>query len=243
MLLSGACELFGADEGVDLSFVSFSAFMRVTSVVGHPPATAIETGAGRLDADGDVLANEDNLQHVLAALPGWTASPATLHLLADSSRLPALEWMGPGGLHARRFLPLHDLRNRSDAPTYEVHARFVSGGEVSEIEGASRTLLQEVQRAALTGRVAATFANKTPVSFCDASSETETLWDIGIETLEAHRNQGYAALAVAYMIDQMGRRGKRPVWGAEESNIPSMRLANKLGFRAVDRLYVLYPPT
>ena len=113
---------------------------------------------------------------------------------------------------------------------------------MSEIEGASRTLLQEVQRAALVGKVAAAFVNKTPISFCDALSETETLWDIGIETLEAHRNRGYAELAIAYMIDQMGRRGKRPVWGAEESNVPSMRLANKLGFRPVDRLFVLYPP-
>jgi predicted GNAT family acetyltransferase len=114
---------------------------------------------------------------------------------------------------------------------------------LTEIEGASPALLQELQRAALIGKLAATFVEGKPVSFCDAATETETLWDIGIETLEPYRGRGYAALCVAYVIDQMGRRGKRPVWGAEESNSASMNLAAKLGFRAVDRLTVLYPPS
>jgi RimJ/RimL family protein N-acetyltransferase len=34
---------------------------------------------------------------------------------------------------------------------------------------------------------------------------------------------------------------KEPVWGALESNVPSMRLAAKLGFVPVDRVFVFEP--
>jgi RimJ/RimL family protein N-acetyltransferase len=40
------------------------------------------------------------------------------------------------------------------------------------------------------------------------------------------------------MIAQMKNRGRSPVWGSVVSNIPSMRLAEKLGFVPVDRLIV-----
>jgi RimJ/RimL family protein N-acetyltransferase len=35
--------------------------------------------------------------------------------------------------------------------------------------------------------------------------------------------------------------GKEPVWGAVEFNAPSMRLAAKLGFVPVDRVFVFEP--
>jgi RimJ/RimL family protein N-acetyltransferase len=80
------------------------------------------------------------------------------------------------------------------------------------------------------------------VSFCYAASVTETLWDISIDTLDEYRGQGHAALAVAFMVRRMARQGKRPVWGAEESNTASMALARKLGFEPVDRLIVFAAP-
>jgi RimJ/RimL family protein N-acetyltransferase len=40
------------------------------------------------------------------------------------------------------------------------------------------------------------------------------------------------------MIAHMKTRGRSPVWGSAVSNIPSMRLAEKLGFVPVDRLIV-----
>jgi GNAT superfamily N-acetyltransferase len=83
---------------------------------------------------------------------------------------------------------------------------------------------------------AAALAEGRPVSFCVASDQTEGLWDISIDTLERYKRQGYAARCVSYMIDEMRRRGKEPVWAAEETNPPSMRLAVKLGFFPVDGL-------
>jgi predicted GNAT family acetyltransferase len=64
------------------------------------------------------------------------------------------------------------------------------------------------------------------------------LWDISIDTLERYRRQGYAARCVSYMVDEMRRRGKEPVWAAEDTNAPSMRLAAKLGFVPVEGLLV-----
>jgi RimJ/RimL family protein N-acetyltransferase len=242
MLLTGTCELFGVGED-GVSFVCFNPYARLGSVVGRPPVDAIRVVAERLAAvDEDLLAYDDNLEYVRDALPNWTPSPAILHLLGDSTKLPVLEPMGPAGMHARPFRPPHAIPSPYDRPDHDIVIRFVSGGELTTIEGASPETTAEIQRAALVGKLAATFVDGKPVSFCDAATETETLWDIGIDTLEEHRRQGYAALSVAYMIDQMGRRRKRPVWGAEESNVASMRLAAKLGFTPVDRVIVLNPP-
>ncbi|HZC19702.1 MAG TPA: hypothetical protein VE225_08305, partial [Rubrobacteraceae bacterium] len=54
--------------------------------------------------------------------------------------------------------------------------------------------------------------------------------------------KGYAARCVSYMVGEMRRRGKEPVWAAEETNPPSMCLAAKLGFFPVDELVLLRPP-
>jgi predicted GNAT family acetyltransferase len=86
-------------------------------------------------------------------------------------------------------------------------------------------------------------ADGRPVSFCYAADETEGLWDISIDTLEPYRRQGYAARCVSYMIYEIRRRGKEPVWAAEETNLPSMRLAAKLGFVLVDGLLLFRPST
>ena len=53
--------------------------------------------------------------------------------------------------------------------------------------------------------------------------------------------QGYAARCVSHMVDEMRRRGKEPVWAAEEINPSSMRPAAKLGFAPVDELLFFRP--
>ena len=105
-------------------------------------------------------------------------------------------------------------------------------------EGLSSELEAALKRRATA---AAAFADGRPVSFCYAADETEGLWDISIDTLEPYRRQGYAARCVSYMVEEMRRRGKEPVWAAEVSNHPSMRLAAKLGFVPVDGLLLFSP--
>ena len=62
-------------------------------------------------------------------------------------------------------------------------------------------------------------------------------------TLVEHRNLGHVARCGGdYMIKHMRLRGKQPVWGAEETNAPSLGLAARLGFVLVDSLPVFRPP-
>ena len=75
-----------------------------------------------------------------------------------------------------------------------------------------------------------------PVSFCYAAFETEAFWDISIETLEPHRRRGLTAASALFLIHHMSVKGEAPVWGAADSNLPSLRLAAKLGFEPVDRI-------
>lgn len=103
-------------------------------------------------------------------------------------------------------------------------------------------LRQEIEEARADGPVSVGSAAGLPVSFCYAGSVTETLWDVSIDTLEAHRRRGLARDAFLHMAALQAADGRLPVWGALDSNQASLRLAHSLGFRPVDRLVVFNPP-
>ncbi|MDX6380325.1 MAG: hypothetical protein QOI57_1349 [Rubrobacteraceae bacterium] len=222
MMLSGRCEVIGLEEGgSERQFVVRELEESQESaiiVVGRPASEAIEEAVRRNPNGGIVMAAPEDASHVLGALPGWTATWVTLYLLGDPPRLPRLT---EG--QVRPFGAL-DLAAVSD-----------------DLPEDLRSFLENV-----VGReeapATAALAKRRPVSFCVASDQTEGLWDISIDTLERYRRQGYAARCVSYMIDEMRRRGKEPVWAAEETNPPSMRLAVKLGFFTVDGLVLFRPP-
>ena|SRR5215207_9443741 len=215
MLLSGRCEVLGlAEAGTEPQFVAREleeSEERAIFVLGRPPADAIREAVWRNRDRGDLLTTPQGASHILSALPGWTATRVPLHLLGDPSRLPRI-----AGGEVRPF-------GASDLATV---ANDLSEGLRSELEVALTRGAPAV----------AALADGYPVSFCYAADETEGLWDISIDTLEPYRRQGYAARCVSYMVDEMRLRGKEPVWAAEETNLPSMRLAAKLGFVPVDEL-------
>jgi len=212
LLLSDDCELSGLDERTGINFIARDPNARDTYVVGWPAPEAIVEAAS---LSKEVVAQFDNQGPVVAALPRWHREFATLHVLGGSPRLPAV---------------------RGDA------VRLLTRKEVASIAGLPSELRSELEVAARWSPVAATVVEGRPVSFCYAGSETESLWDISIDTLEGHRRRGFAALCVGYMISHMRAVGKEPVWGAYESNDASLGLAAKLGFEAVDRVVVFRPP-
>jgi len=81
-----------------------------------------------------------------------------------------------------------------------------------------------------------------PVAVCSAGAVTETLWDVGIDTLAGHRRRGHATAAYRALAAHLAETGRDPVWGAEDTNVASLRLADELGFEPVDRLAVLTRP-
>jgi RimJ/RimL family protein N-acetyltransferase len=214
MLLSGRCEVFGLEEGEDLGFVVRDAEDVLISVVGRPGGDAIERTVAR-EWEGDVVITlPENGSHVAAALPGWRAVSATQHLLGDAPRLP----QNPEGM-----------------------VRWLEESELGMVDGLPPALLSELRLAARSSPIATALDDGRPVSFCYAAAQTESLWDISIDTLEEYRNRGHAARCVAYMVEHMGEKGKQPVWGAEEWNRASLGLAAKLGFVPVDELVVFHP--
>lgn len=215
LLLKGECELFGLDEQNGLAFVINSGECELVSVVGHPARSAIKEAVAGAHNRSLVLATLDNSRHVSQSLPGWKSNPARIHLLSDSSRLPASE---------------------------ETIVRLLAPNELDMASLLPTDLKQELTNASRNSAIAATFVDGLPVSFCYAAAETESLWGISIDTLVPHRRRGYASLCVSYMVKLMSGQGKRPVWGAEESNIASIRLARKLGFELIDQLVVFHLP-
>ncbi len=116
--------------------------------------------------------------------------------------------------------------------------RLLSPDELDAVRILPDELKNELTEASRYSPLSAVIVDGIPVSFCYAAAQTETLWDISIDTLEEYRNQGNGAAAVTFLIDHMKKLGKKPVWGAEDSNIPSLRLAARLGFVIVDKLIV-----
>ena len=84
-------------------------------------------------------------------------------------------------------------------------------------------------------------ADDRPVSFCYSGWETESHWDVSIDTLEGHRRRGLGTAACVCLIRHFAARGKTAVWGALDSNPASTALAEKLGFTPIDHLLVAYP--
>lgn len=208
MLLSGRCKIFGLEEGEETAFVARDVGYPLVSVVGRPSGPAIREAVARGQEYEVVLSPPENGAHVAASLPGWTVVPATLHLLGDAPRLPRV----PAGA-----------------------VRLLDPSELDSIEGLPSDLRSEFSVAARRSPIAASFAGELPVAFCYAVW-TESWWDISVDTLEGFRRQGHAARCVAFMIEYM--RPLRPVWGAEETNLPSLRLAARLGFVPVDEVLV-----
>lgn len=234
LLLSGECRLVGAVAVEPLSFVLAETPGGLACVVGRPSAVDVRSAAAQAR---DVLAFDDNREHVRACLPDYECERALLFIRPE---------VGRGSSNGPSANVPHSGAGRSLATG---GARLLEAEEVEALAHATgpavvpAALLEELQQAARTGSpVGAAFCDGAPVSFCYASSVTESLWDISIDTIEPFRGRGLAEAVVPVLMDYWAARGRWPVWGALESNGASRRVAQKLGFREVDALYVLSRP-
>ena len=118
-----------------------------------------------------------------------------------------------------------------------------------DLSGLPSALRAEV--GAALARVQPLFVARVPpgdagriVAVCSAAWETETLWDVSVETVPDHRRRGLAAACfIALARWMLAERGKRPVWGAHESNPASLALAASLGFVRESELLSFQPRT
>lgn len=80
-----------------------------------------------------------------------------------------------------------------------------------------------------------------PVCFAYAPWRSAGWFDVSVDTLPGARQLGLATIVAAAMIRDERAQGREPVWGADEDNHGSLRLARRLGFVAVDELWVAPP--
>ncbi len=98
------------------------------------------------------------------------------------------------------------------------------------------SLREEMERARARTAVFSTFDGERAVSFAYAHRMTSRCADISIDTLAAFRRRGHAMAACAPAPESLAQ-GRRPIWGAYESNAASKRLAARLGFMPVGTIY------
>lgn len=159
----------------------------------------------------EILAFAENIAHVRSVLRHYQAEAATI--FSAPAQLP---------------------------PLSPHMCRQLGRAEIASLQHLPSDTLDELSDVAQDGAIiVAAFDGNLPVAFAYVASETETLCDVSIDTLESHRRKGYASAAAISLMQVMMKRGKTAVWGALESNLASQALARHLGFVEVDTLWVL----
>lgn len=236
MLLSGraAVDAPAASGGTIPGVVVVVSDSALASVVGRPSQRTIVDVIATLSGDVNVLAQMEDADYVGGALPGWRRQRAIVHILPE-----VLPWEAHVDPHARvftlasapRFDHVPELLRREllDALRGRTVSRFVPGALPPSGALVSR----------ITVPMAAVWADGRPVSFCYPVWQTETLWDVSIETLAPYRRLGLAARAARTLIRHLRGTGRAPVWGALETNTASRALAARLGFLETGGVAVL----
>ena len=99
-------------------------------------------------------------------------------------------------------------------------------------------LADELAWAKRRGPVFTVFLDGTAAAFAYAPWRSPKLFDVSVDTVIGARQLGLATIVAAAMIRHEMAQGRAPVWGADEGNVASLRLAARLGFVAVDEIWV-----
>jgi GNAT superfamily N-acetyltransferase len=204
--------------------------LSAVGVVGLPPREAIVGGLAGATPMTPIIAQLDNASHVERCLSSdaegrWAGERAIVHRLrGDSPLAPAAPPMSAASAHD------------PSAHAERVSVRLLRGEDA--LSHLPEGLRHEMTYARRLGPVGVALMDGVPASFCYAVWETETLWDVSVDTLEAFRGRALAERTVRFMVEHHRGRGLEPVWGALVSNGPSLRLAARLGFEPVDAVMV-----
>ena len=186
---------------------------RLLVAVGRPAPRALERALTADPTPLEVVTDEDAADAIGAHLRGWSRRAATLHVHPDAGLLPA---------------PRHE-------------ARALLPDELARLELPAE-LLRELALAAPRTRIVAALDGGEPASFAYAAAESESHWDVSVDTLESHRRRGLATSAFCALAAAMLASGKQPVWGARDDNPASAELARSLGFHPHRRVVTFRAP-
>jgi hypothetical protein len=176
--------------------------------------------AGRVEAEAVLaLANEH---------------PTTTLILTGDDLASALRATRP---RVERAI-LHTLPDPSVLPDLDGASQLPDDASLAHVNEA---LVEEL--AAVRGRMPiwTSYVDGAPVSFAYAPWRSGHWFDVSVDTIPAARQLGLGTIVAAAMIRDERAHGREPVWGAYETNTPSLRLAQRLGFVPVDEIWVASP--
>lgn len=130
---------------------------------------------------------------------------------------------------------LHTLPDVDSLPMLEGAVELPE--EVS-LDHVPEALAAELAAARARRPIWSAFLDGVPVAFAYAPWRSGKWFDVSIDTLPSARQLGLGRLVAAAMIRGERALGREPVWGADEGNLASQRLAHSLGFVKVDELWV-----
>jgi hypothetical protein len=138
------------------------------------------------------------------------------------------------GRHVVRAL-LHTLPEGDALPALEGAVPLPADVTLGHVPA---PLAEELATARAHGPIWSVFVDGVPVSFAYAPWRTARWFDVSVDTLPGARQLGLGRIAATAMLQAERVHGRAPVWGADEDNVASLRLAHGLGFVPVDSLWV-----
>jgi hypothetical protein len=165
----------------------------------------------------------------IAARVGWT-------LLAAADRGDIANAARASGRVANKAA-IHTLADPAAVPDGDGALPLGADEDLAHLAPALR---EELAAAVARGRpVWAARVDGQPVSFAYAPWRSERWFDVSVDTAPGFRQLGLATIVAAAMIRGEQELGRNAVWGADEDNGPSLRLAARLGFRKTAALWVI----
>lgn len=160
-----------------------------------------------------------------------------LYALADAH--PAHALLVGAGCGGERAI-LHTLPEPDALVELEGAVLLDASAPLDHLDASLRDELRDAL-AQPDARVWCAWVDELPVAFAYAPWRSEKYFDVSVDVDPSARQLGLGTLVAATLIHDERARGREPVWGADEENAASLALARKLGFVAVDEVWVVPP--
>lgn len=179
--------------------------------------------------------NAGDAARIIPYVPNWETFSTPLHLVGDLERAVS------AARHTTSLRTLTDVYHVLDQPIRDIpvheHVRLLTDDDIA----LTLTIDELQQDSAYKPIVAAAVIDGEIVSLAHTFAWSPLYVDIGVTTHEGFRQQGMATAAAAIVAAEVQKRGRVPVWSTGVENLPSMRVAQKLGFRETSRRLYLIP--
>ncbi len=177
----------------------------------------------------------EDVARIIPYVHDWETFSTPLHLVSELERVVT---------HARDTTSLRTITD-----VYHVLDTPISGNFehkdvrlLTDEDLALTITIDELQQnSAYKPIIAAAVIEGELVSVAHTFAWSPLYVDLGVTTHEQFRGQGMATAAAAIVAAEVQKRGKVPVWSTGLDNLPSMQVAQKLGFRETSRRLYLIP--